>query len=258
MKYITTMASTCLLFLALAVPAFAVTVYCTNCSTMWTQSIERVTNLEQLQELISQYQELITQTQQQIALVKNNIQQYENMLQNTKNLPAALLGQVKGQFSSLAKLTGQLNTQKGDILAMSQVFDEVYPDLDLLKNLAGSSNVAEAWEKWSQESDRAAEATFQLTGSQLRDITENSQALDQHIEKLLSTPEGQMEAIQSGNSLAAIQVDELRQLRALMATNIQSVTQMAMKNEKREQLSREQRKIILDGSALKNQYRDYQ
>jgi hypothetical protein len=33
---------------------------------------------------------------------------------------------------------------------------------------------------------------------------------------------------------------------------------MSMKAEKREQLSVEQRKIILDGEKLKSQYRDYQ
>jgi P-type conjugative transfer protein TrbJ len=219
--------------------------------------MERVTSLEQLQNLMRQYQEAVQQTQQQIALVRNSLQQYENMIQNTRNLPASLLNEVKGQFSSLAKLTGQLNTRKGDILALSQVFDEVYPDLGLLKNMAENSDVAEVWKKWSEESDRAAEAAFQLTGSQLKDIAENSQALDQHISKLLSTPEGQMEAIQSGNSLAAIQVDELRQLRALMATNIQAAIQMGMKAEKREQLSMEQRKIILDSEKLKSQYQDY-
>jgi P-type conjugative transfer protein TrbJ len=240
-----------------AAPGQALTVACVNCSDNWTQQLERITSLEQLRSLLNTYQEAIQQTQQQIALVRNNLQQYENMLQNTKNLPSSLLNEVKGRFSSLARLTSQLNTQKGDIFAMSQVFDEVYPDLGLLKNMAGDSSTEEAWKKWSEESDRAAEATFQLTGSQLKDLADNSQALDEHIGKLLSTPEGQMEALQSGNSLAAIQVDELRQLRALMATNIQAVTQMDMKAEKREQLSREQRKIILDGEKLKSQYQDY-
>lgn len=257
MKHLFTLAMTCLVFLALAAPGQALTVVCANCSENWTQQLERVTSLEQLQSLMRQYQEAVEQTQQQIALVKNNIQQYENMLQNTKNLPDSLLNEVKGRFASLAKLTGQLDTQKGDIFALSQVFDEVYPDLGLLKNMAGDSSVEEVWKKWSEESDRAAEATFQLTGSQLKDMAENSQALDQHIGKLLSTPEGQMEALQSGNSLAALQVDELRQLRALMATNIQAATQMSMKAEKREQLSMEQRKIILDGEKLKSQYQDY-
>ena len=66
-----------------------------------------------------------------------------------------------------------------------------------------------------------------------------------------------MQALQSGNSLAAIQIDELRQLRMLMATNIQMTTQMSMKNEKRGQLSKEQIDHIMDTSKAAAQYQGY-
>ena len=260
MKISLTLASTFFMFLIMAAPSQALTVACVNCSDNWTQQMDRITNLEQLQNALKSYQEAIQQTQQQIQLVQNNIKQYENMVQNTLNLPQNLLNQVKGQFSELAKLTSQLKFQKGDYLAMSQVFDETYPELDLLKTIVdgtSSKTVGEVWEKWSKETDRAAQATFQVTGSQLKDLAEDSEALDRHISDLLSTPEGQMQAIQSGNSLAAIQVNELRQLRALMAAGIQSTTQAMMKNEKREQLSVEQREYLLDDSGLASQYQGY-
>ena len=260
MKYVVALASTFLMILALASPGRALTVACVNCSDNWTQQMDRITNLEQLQNALKSYQEAIQQTQQQIALVQNNIKQYENMVQNTLNLPQNLLNQVKGQFSELAKLTSQLKFQKGDYLAMSQVFDETYPELDFLKTIVDGTNsksVGEVWEKWSKETDRAAQATFQVTGSQLKDLADDSEALDRHIADLLGTPEGQMQAIQSGNSLAAIQVNELRQLRALMAASIQSTTQAMMKNEKREQLSVEQREYLLDDSGLSSQYQGY-
>ena len=243
-----------------AAPSLALTVACINCSDNWTQQMERVTSLEQLRGLLDTYHESIQQTQQQIALVQNNIQQYQNMVQNTLNLPANLLGQVKGQFSQLAQLTNQLNLQKGDYLALGQVFDETYPDLELIKNIAsglGVKGIKEVWEKWSAETDRAAEAAFQLTGQQLKDLAENSQALDQYVGNLLSTPEGQMQALQSGNALASLQIDELRQLRALMAVNIQSATQALMKTEKLEQLSVERRERLMDKSGLASQYQGY-
>lgn len=260
MKVFLSFASTIFMLCVLAVPSQALTVACVNCSDNWTQQMERVTNLEQLKNMLNTYHEAIQQTQQQIALVQSNLQQYQNMIQNTVNLPKNLLNQVKGQFSQLAQLTNKLNLQKGDYLAMGQVFDEVYPRLEILKNItsgAGVKEVKEVWEKWSTEVDRAAQATFQLTGSQLKDLGDNSEALDRHISDLLSTPEGQMQAIQSGNSLAAIQIDELRQLRALMATNIQAATQAMMKDEKREQLSVEQREYLLDPSGLATQYQGY-
>jgi P-type conjugative transfer protein TrbJ len=259
-RIITTLAVTLLLTVAAASPGRAVTVICANCSTNWTQMMERVTSLDQLKQLLGTYQEAIQQTQQQIALVQNNIQQYQTMLKNTLNLPANLLGQVKGEFSKLAQLTNQLNTLKGDVLAMGEVFNDLYPDLELLKNMAGGQGdigVKEIWTKWSKETDRAAQAAFQVTGSQLKDLTENSDALDAHIAGLLSTPEGQMQAIQSGNSLAALQIKELRDMRLMMATNIQAATQALMKNEKQEQLSVERREMLLDESGLASQYQGY-
>lgn len=260
MKHILTLSATLLMVLSLASPGRAATVFCTNCSTIWTQQMERVTNLHQLNELMKSYKESILQTQQQIALVQNNILQYQNMLKNTLKLPANLLDQVKGEFSKLAQLTNELNTLKGDVLAMGEVFDDIYPDLELLKNMAGGESemsVKEIWTKWSQETDRAAQVAFQVTGSQLKDLAENSDALDSHIESLLSTPEGQMQAIQSGNSLAALQIKELRDLRLMMATNIQAAVQSQMKEEKREQLSVEQREHLLDDSGLSSQYKGY-
>jgi P-type conjugative transfer protein TrbJ len=245
---------------ATAGPASAYTVFCANCSENWTQQMERVTNLEQLRHLLNTYHEAIQQTQQQIELVRNNIQQYQNMVQNTLNLPGNLLGQVRGEFSKLAQLTNQLNLQKGDYLAMSEVFNETYPELNLIKEIAtgvGAKGIKEIWETWSKETDRAAEATFQVTGQQLKDLAENSEDLDRHINELLSTPEGQMQALQSGNSLSAIQVEEMRKLRSLMAVSIQSATQALMKNEKREQLSVERREHLLDKSGLSSQYQGY-
>lgn len=260
MKHIFTLSATLLMILTLASPGRAATVFCANCSNNWTQQIEKVTSMEQLKQLMKSYSEAIQQTQQQIALVQNNILQYQNMLKNTLNLPANLLDQVKGEFSKLAELTNELNTIKGDVLAMGEVFNDIYPDLELLKNMAGGESdmtVKEIWTKWSQETDRAAQVAFQVTGSQLKDLAENSDALDSHIENLLSTPDGQMQALQSGNSLAALQIKELRDLRLMMATNIQAAVQSQMKAEKREQLSVEQREFLLDESGLSSQYQGY-
>lgn len=222
----------------------AETVFCVNCSEMLTQQLDRITSLEQLSKVAGTYQEAMEQTRQQIALVQNNIQQLQNMIQNTVNLPANLLNQLKGQFGRLAKLTSQVKVEKGDYLALAQMFQALYPENDVLKDLAGSGDLdlGALWTKWTEESDRAAEATFQVTGSQLKDLTENAEALDRHISELLSTPEGQMQALQSGNSLAAIQIDELRQLRTLLATDIQGVVKARESDAKKAEAS----KILMD------------
>ncbi len=260
MKHFLSLLAALLMVMALAAPGRALTVTCLNCSDNWTQQMERATSLEQLKSMLDTYHEAIEQTRQQIALVQNNIQQYQVMLKNTLSLPGDLIGQVKGEFARLAELTNQISSLKADVLATGEIFDDLYPDLELIRNLAGGKGditIKDVWEKWSREGDRAARAAFQVSGGQLNDLAKNSEALDRHIDRLLSTPEGQMQALQSGNALAALEISELRQLRALMAANIQSTTQVMMKEEKREQLSVERREQLLDKSGFASQYQGY-
>lgn len=242
----------------LAQPAAAVTVWCSNCSDKWTQAMERSTSLEQLRNLLKTYQEAVAQTEQQVALVRNSIQQYETLLRNTKNLPHDLLDGLKGEFRNLAVLTRDLKLQKGDFLATSQAFDLLYPGLDMVGQIIGAGqSVKGFWEKWTREADRATEATFQVTASQLKDIADNTEELDTFIGQLLDTPEGQMEAIQSGNKLSALQIDELRQLRMMVATSLQASAQAAAKAEKVGQSASEVNERLLDPSALEKQFEGY-
>ena len=233
------------LVLATASPGNTMVVYCTNCSEMFTQALERVTNLSQLQTLVSQYQEAVTQTIEQIEMVANQVKQYQNMVQNTIKLPAQLINKVTGTFKQLASLTKSLQTQAGDIAAMGSIFTEIYGNSDFLRGIAkagtGTTKTVNAQyqaklEEWSSESQRASKAAFQVTGEQLDDLMGSAEDFDSHINQLLSTPEGQMQALESANQLAALQLKEARELRTLLLTTNQADIQDRMKAEKQDEL----------------------
>ena len=237
-----------LALLLYAAPANAITVTCTNCSNMLMQALDRVTNVEQLSTLANDYKESITQTAQQIRMVQQNIEQYQNMLQNTMRLPETLLNELKGSLTRLAHLSNNLKTLRGDITSLGQIFLNLFPGQSLFGDLAGASpaQVAEAnaryeaeWDKWATTVDQASQATFQLSGQQLQDLQSDPERFQQYIDNLLSTPEGQQQALMAGNQLAAIQVQEARQLRELMATQAQSALASQMKKEKESQMEQE-------------------
>jgi P-type conjugative transfer protein TrbJ len=101
------------------------------------------------------------------------------------------------------------------------------------------------WDTWSAEVDRASMATFQLSGQQLEDLQQDGQKFQDYIDNLLSKPEGQMQALMAGNNLAAVQIQEARELRSLIATTVQSDLQSQMKSEKEAQMQEElQRKMF--------------
>ncbi len=91
------------------------------------------------------------------------------------------------------------------------------------------------WDGMAAEVDRAALATFQLSGQQLADLQQDPEHFQNYLDHLLATPEGQMQAIQAGNQLAAIQVQESRQLRELIATQAQAALASQVKTERESQ-----------------------
>jgi P-type conjugative transfer protein TrbJ len=231
-----------------ATPAHALTVACTNCSNIVTQMLERVTSMEQLSTLMSDYQESVTQTAQQIRMVQQNIEQYANMLQNTAQLPVNLVNELRGSLTRLANLSSTLRTQRGDMVALGQVFMNLFPEQSLFGDLAGATPVQveqanaryEAeWNKWAANVDQATQATFQLSGQQLADLQQDPERFQSYIDNLLSSPDGQQKAIMAGNQLSALQVQEARQLRELMATQTQSALASQMKEEKESQMQQE-------------------
>lgn len=229
-------------------PAHAFVVTCTNCSTNMVQMLDRITSIEQLQNVIGQYQENIQQTAQQIRMVQQNIEQYANMVQNTMQLPANLINEAKGSLTRLSILTSKLKTQRGDIVALGEIYNSLFPELGFLGGLAASTpeqvEAANAkyrahWDKWAETVDQASQATFQLSGQQLEEMQKNAGRFDQYLDELLSTPDGQQKALMAGNQLSALQVQEARQLRELMATQIQSNLASQVKSEKESQMSEE-------------------
>jgi P-type conjugative transfer protein TrbJ len=224
----------------LAVPTPAAAIFCSNCSNLFVQALERVTSLEQLSTLTNQYAEAIQQTAQQVQMV-------QNMMQNTASLPGNLKGQLSGQLTQLASLTSTLKTQRGEMTALAEVFNTLFPEQSMFADLAGASpaEIAAAnkkyrdhWDSWSNEVDEASQATFQLSGKQLQEMQDAGE-LESYISNLLDSPDGQMKAIQAGNQLASIQIQEARKMRELMATNAQSALASQMKAEKESQMKRE-------------------
>ncbi|MDM8217269.1 P-type conjugative transfer protein TrbJ, partial [Desulfovibrio piger] len=67
---------------------------------------------------------------------------------------------------------------------------------------------------------------------------------------LLDTPEGQQQALMAGNQLAALQIQEARQLRELVATKVQSDLAGQVKKEKEAQVSEEMARSLTDFSKL--------
>lgn len=240
-----------------AAPVCADVVYCTNCSNKTIQALERITNLEQLRTLIKGYDEAIQQTAAQLEMVQQNIEQYANMVQNTVRLPRELIGQISSKLTEAGRITAALNSMRADIQGLARIHEELYGTRDDLKELAnlprdmltqGVSAYHTSWDTWSERVDQATQATFQLSGHQLKQLSESGE-LEGYVNSLLDTPEGQQQALMAANQLAALQIQEARQLRELIATKVQSDLASQTKREKEDQMGEELHRQMLGGGT---------
>ncbi len=132
-------------FLAMALGAFlfgvgqaeARAVYCVNCSEQWTQAVERVTNLQQLNQMYSDYREYVEQTAHLLENVHQNITMIKDMQHNTLGLPSEIIGKIYDEMTRLAKVTNALNTIRADIEGTEKIYDEVYNQGGIRKNYYG-------------------------------------------------------------------------------------------------------------------------
>ncbi len=240
----------------------AYTVYCTNCSTMFTQALDRITNLKQLEQLVSQYKEDIQQTAHQMTMVKQNIEQLSDMARNTKNLDPSMLSALKHRFLDLGGLVTKTAHQKGEMDTLIRVYQTLYPTYDEMGRLVrhdtpeANAEALRRYQDWSNQVDGAVMSTFRMSGSQLEELA-GSEEFDAHVQELLNSPEGRMEALQAANQLSAMQIEENRKMRALLATSIQSQAQVNAKEEKQDQYDRERWRKAFEGDAIEKQIGDY-
>lgn len=221
---------------------YARSVYCVNCSDKWQQAIEKATSIDQLATLHTTLNESLMQTQQQITMVTQNIEQFENMIKNTVNLPIDIYEDVQAEYSRLQNLYKEMGVLSGNLDGLQEAYDVRYPKFGEI-----SKNYTENWTAWSDQMDSSNQALLKVTGVQLSDLTNDDSNVQGAVNNLLSAPEGRMEAIQAGNQLSAMQMQEMRELRTLMAAGLQQQAVESAKQEKINQAAMEQDLRVMPG-----------
>lgn len=189
-------------------------VTCINCSTMFTQLLEYVKDIEQLMEAVKRYEQLVKQT--------------ENMVKNTINLPSNLKSNLESQIMTAVDNVTRLKSYKADMDALYKIFTDTWPELQDLRidDILMQDRIEmqlKQFSKASEKIDNVLQSNFQLTGQQLQDL-QDSGDFDSYLADLLSTKEGRQQAIEAGNQINALTVHEMRQTRALLANYVQAQT----------------------------------
>ncbi|PXX09494.1 P-type conjugative transfer protein TrbJ [Nitrosomonas ureae] len=195
--------------------------------------------------------ENVAQTLKQIEQYQTQLQQYENMIRNTLAPPAYVWAQAQYTMNRLLYLTNTIRyyeQQYGGLDGYMQRFRNVeYYRGSPCFNLQEKCNDS-AWKLLQDGQNTSTDAQKNANDSLLRGLSEhqNQIPLDaahlQVLQQKTESAQGQMEALQYANQLAAYQANQLLQMRQMLiaqhnATNTQSqaeVDQKAMQQAARE------------------------
>jgi P-type conjugative transfer protein TrbJ len=199
-------------------------VYCTNCGSEWTAIASKLIQAEQLAK---QGQQLATE-----------ISQYRLMLTNSQTVASHLFGPAMQDFQKLQSIMAQSKALAASAKNIDQVFAQKYKTYEeYLKSTLSGQSLQNKYAQWSQSANDNTLYTMKALGMKT-DQLQNSQAIMQQLQAKASSAQGQMQAIQTANMIAAQNVAELQSLQQTLMLNTQMMANYIQQQNDKEALQR--------------------
>lgn len=209
----------------------AMTVYCTNCSTVW----------DQLASYAKQVQQTITQLQSYVV----QVQQYVNQIENTIALPMQIYSQVEGDYEqvrSLANIGSMFSGNSGSILTRLN-------SLNALSSYGGSvmnlpDQIGNQYSMWRQTIGSNLNSVGKMLDTQQSQQSTDAANLST-IESHSQGAVGAVQALQAGNELASANSKQLYQIEQTQMAAVQmQATQMAVDTDRQATQDEAQNKFM--------------
>jgi P-type conjugative transfer protein TrbJ len=178
-------------------------VFCTNCSTTWTQLLQYAKEAQSMATQLQQYQ--------------TQLQQYANLVTNTVALPQQIWGTVQSdimQVQALSNAASLLSGNSGSMISRLQSASAYANQASSLGNIAGQFST---WQQTIGNNLSTMGRTLGLQQSEQQSQAAILQSLQQHAQ----SAQGQMQAIQAGNELAGANAAQLAQIQATLTATAQ-------------------------------------
>ena len=208
-------------FVAAPPPAHAITVYCTNCSTVFSQATQVAKEIE---TAINTAQQLQTQ-----------IQQYQNMVTQGLSLPSSMFNRITGDFQRIQQLYQQSKALAGNVANFDQQFRNQFGDYNRYLSQVGQNPtyMQDNYKRWNEQGSDAMRVAMQAAGMNVSAIADEDAMMAQLVARSQNA-QGRMQAIQAGNEIAAQQVQQLQKLRQLLNDSVQSQSMWYAQNIERQ------------------------
>ena len=201
--------------------AFAI--YCTNCSTVFSQATQVAKEIE-----------TAVNTAQQL---QTEVGQYQNMLQQGLSLPNSVFSRLTNDIQQVQALYQKSAALAGNMSNFDEQFRQQFKGYDtfLQNNNTDPSYLTNYYKDWSQQGLDSMRTAMEVSGQNVDQISQEDATLSQIMNRSASA-QGRLQAIQAGNEIAAQQVQQMQKLRQMMDAQIQSQSMWYAQNVQRRAL----------------------
>ncbi len=183
-------------------------VFCTNCSTEFTQLANNL--------------QLVDQLARQVELVSESVQQTANLTLNTQPLDNQSWGNTLAEIRRLNGLLAQAKSLSFASADLDTRFSEKYKDYDgYVRDQTGGDALSGKLQQWSEDTNASVLTTLKAAGLSNTQIEGEEEDHLRSLERLAETAEGRMQAIQVGNQIAMAGARQTQKLRQTMLLQIQ-------------------------------------
>lgn len=160
-----------------------------------------------LPEQIVQEATNANQLTQQITMVSQQLQMLRNQALNLQNLPTQFWPNVSGQLQNLIGLVSQAQ-------GLSYASQNTAAQVQQMYGNTGAvpQNYESTLQQWTANTNSQIASTLQQYGMQAQNFQSEQGAL-QSLENASQTSTGRLQALQVGNQIAGMQVNQMQQLR---------------------------------------------
>ena len=180
-------------------------VVCPNCSDVITQTLQLTKEAGSLA--------------QQIAAYQLQIQQYSNMLQNTATLPTMAWNDAVGDIVRIQSLMNSGMLLAGNAQSFTTTLSNVQGFANQLQTLNQMTAQYQQWGTVTSNDITHLQASIGMQETQRASDSATLAVLQQHSQ----SAEGQMQALQAGNEMAALGVSQMQKLQTMLAQETQLV-----------------------------------
>lgn len=185
-----------------------------------------------LPEQLVQSITLADQLAKQAMMVQQQIQMLTNQARNLQNLPQQFWPNVSSQLTQLIQINRQARGLSYGMTDVAASMRQQYGDPG--QTLTG---VEQRYKDWNDNSNSQLVSTLQSYGYQADNFASEQDALAQ-VQAASQSATGRMQALQAGNQIAAMQVNQTQMLRSTVMQGNQAMLNIAGNKANKEQQDR--------------------